>query len=68
MALQFKILDGLTLNINKGSLSVTLGRGGHKMTINTKGQVTKTVGIPGTGIFYRKTNKIGGNKNAKRSV
>jgi hypothetical protein len=38
------------------------------MTINTKGQVTKTIGIPGTGMFYRKTNKIGGKENAKRSV
>ena len=31
---------------------------GTKKTINTKGQVTTTVGIPGTGVYYTDTKNL----------
>lgn len=49
-----KILPGIKLNINKDSLSVSVGPKGAKTTIGTKG-VRQTVGLPGTGLSYTNT-------------
>jgi hypothetical protein len=55
---QLKLAPGLTLNLNKQSASISVGRRGARMTYNTKGQLTTSVGLPGTGITYRDTRKI----------
>lgn len=47
-----KILPGVRLNLNKGSMSVTVGPKGLKKTFSTNGKTTTTVGLPGTGIYY----------------
>lgn len=63
MGLRFRksvsILPGVRLNFGKSSASVSVGVPGFRKTINTKGQVTTTVGIPGTGIYYVDTKKTG---------
>ena len=43
---------------------------GYHKTINTKGQVTTSVGIPGSGIYYTDTKRLGGNRqvNTQRNV
>ena len=56
---QFKIAPGLKLNVNKQSVGVTLGARGAHLTYNTKGQRTASVGLPGTGLWYRDTRKVG---------
>ena len=43
---------GIRLNFGKSGASISVGRKGYRKTINTKGQVTTTIGIPGTGIYY----------------
>jgi hypothetical protein len=51
------IAKGLTLNLTKTGISYSVGvRGAH---INIKGdKVTETIGIPNTGISYRKQATI----------
>lgn len=52
----FKIAPGVKLNLNKKSSSVTFGGKGAHYTVNSKGKTTKSVGIPGTGIYYTETS------------
>ena len=55
-----KIAPGVRLNIGKKSVGISAGVKGARVSVNSKGRVTKTVGIPGTGLSYQKTEKIGG--------
>lgn len=56
MGLRFRktisILPGVKLNLGKSSASVSVGVPGFRKTFNTKGTVTTTVGLPGTGLYY----------------
>jgi tetratricopeptide (TPR) repeat protein len=47
-----KLGPGVKLNLNKRSMGVTVGGRGAHYTVNTRGQRTTTVGIPGTGASY----------------
>lgn len=47
-----KLGPGVKLNLNKRSMGVTVGGRGAHYTVNTRGQRTTTVGIPGTGVSY----------------
>ncbi|MEN9324881.1 MAG: hypothetical protein RL414_635 [Actinomycetota bacterium] len=55
MSLRFrrsiKIAPGLRLNFNKNSWGLSAGVPGARMSWNSKGQVTRTFGIPGTGLY-----------------
>ena len=74
-----KILPGVKININKKSSSITFGPKGAHYTINSKGKLTTTVGLPGTGLSYTTstqkkhsrtatpTNATAGNKPAPPS-
>lgn len=57
----FKIAPGLKINLNKNSISATVGTKGAHYTVNSKGKRTASVGIPGTGIYY--TESSGGQKS-----
>ena len=46
-----KVLPGVTMNLSKSGPSFSLGVRGAHVTMGRRG-VRKTVGIPGTGIFY----------------
>lgn len=52
------------LNLNKHGFSVSTGAKGARVTLNNKGRVTRTVGIPGTGIYNTKSYNLK-NKNKK---
>lgn len=68
MGLRFRknvtLCKGVKLNFGKTGMSVSAGGNGYRKIINTKGQVTTSMGIPGTGIYYTDTKKIGGNKQS----
>ena len=68
MGLRFRksvtLCKGVKLNFGKSGMSVSVGGKGYRKTINTKGQVTTSMGIPGTGIYYTDTKKIGGNNQS----
>ena len=51
-----KIAPGLKINLNKNSVSATVGTRGAHYTINSKGKKTASVGIPGTGLSYTSTS------------
>lgn len=58
-----KICDGLKLNFGKTGMSMTVGSGLLKKTFNTNGNVTTTVGLPGTGIYWTETERRGARNN-----
>lgn len=62
MGLRFRktisILPGVRLNLAKSSVGVSLGVPGLRASVNSKGRLTTTVGLPGTGISYVKTKSV----------
>lgn len=63
----FKIAPGIRLNLNKKSVGLRIGGKGAGISLNSKGRVTKTVGIPGTGLYYTDSTQIGGKKKGKKT-
>lgn len=59
---------GLRLNFGKKGVSVSAGVRGAHVTYSTTGRKTTSVGIPGTGISYVKSEKIGGKKTVSGEV
>lgn len=66
MGLRFRksitLCKGVKLNLGKTGMSVSVGGKGYHKTINTQGQVTTSMGIPGTGIYYTDTKNLRENK------
>ena len=58
----FKIAPGVKLNLSKRGIGVSAGVKGERVSLNSKGRVTKSVGIPGTGISYVSSSKLGAPK------
>lgn len=56
---------GVKLNIGKGSVGVSAGVRGARVSVNSKGRKTTSVGIPGSGLSYVKTETIGAAKKQK---
>lgn len=56
MAMRFrrsiKLAPGIRVNFNKNSVGLTVGPKGAHVSVNSKGQKTESVGIPGTGLSY----------------
>lgn len=48
-----KIAPGVHLNLSKRGTGVSFGVKGAHISYSPTGRVTKTVGIPGTGIYFR---------------
>jgi len=49
----FKIAPGIHLNLSKRGTGISLGGRGAHISLSPTGRVTKTLNIPGTGIYYR---------------
>lgn len=66
MGLRFRksitLCKGVKFNFGKSGMSVSVGGKGYRKTINTKGQVTTSMGIQGTGIYYTDTKSLKGNR------
>lgn len=63
-----KICDGLKLNFGKTGMSMTVGSGPLKKTFNTNGNVTTTVGLPGTGIYWTETERRSSRNNRSHTL
>ena len=61
----FKIAPGVRVNVGKKSIGISAGVKGARVSVNSSGRKTTTVGIPGTGLSYQKTEKICGAKKAQ---
>lgn len=59
-----KILPGVKLNVGKKGVGISAGVKGARVSVNSSGRVTKSVGIPGTGISYVESSKIGNSGNS----
>ena len=53
---------GARINLNKDSIGLSFGVRGARVSANSKGRKTATVGIPGSGLSYTKNI---GNKSKK---
>jgi hypothetical protein len=62
-----QLAPGIRLNLNKRSGGVTFGPRGARYTVNTSGRRTTSVGIPGTGLWYR-TQKGGTRRKVIRDA
>lgn len=49
---------GVRINFNKNSVSISGGGRGLRYTVNSKGQATRTIGIPGTGLYYTEQTNL----------
>lgn len=61
---------GTRINFNKNSVGMSFGGKGFRYTVNSDGRRTKTVGIPGTGMYWtesKKENTSANNNNAVSS-
>lgn len=63
----FKIAPGVRVNVGKKSVGISAGVKGARVSVNSKGRKTTTVGLPGTGLSYSKSSKIGGAGKANAS-
>lgn len=52
---------GVKLNVSKSSVGVSMGTKGARVSVNSSGRITKTVGIPGTGVYYSHSESTGSN-------
>jgi tetratricopeptide (TPR) repeat protein len=52
MRKSLKIAPGVRLNVSPRSIGMSAGTAGARMSVNSSGRVTRTLGIPGTGIFH----------------
>ncbi|MCH4239510.1 MAG: DUF4236 domain-containing protein [Oscillospiraceae bacterium] len=63
MSLRFRksinLGHGVRLNIGKKGVGISAGVKGARVSINSSGRKTTSVGIPGTGVSYVKSEKIG---------
>jgi hypothetical protein len=48
---RIRVSPGISLNLNKKSVSASFGRRGAHFTVGSQGRRT-TVGLPGTGLYY----------------
>lgn len=64
----FKIAPGVRVNVGKKSVGISAGVKGARVSVNSSGRKTTTVGLPGTGLSYSKTGKIGGSKTKAAST
>ena len=64
------IAPGVRVNLSKSGPSLSFGKKGIRETISATGKSTTTVGIPGTGVYYKKSydlKKLGKGKDDKSS-
>lgn len=62
----FKIAPGVKVNFNKKSTGITFGGKGMHYTVNSKGKRTKSIGVPGTGLYYTSSSSTAKNKSNKK--
>ncbi|TKA06700.1 DUF4236 domain-containing protein [Actinacidiphila oryziradicis] len=53
----FRILPGVRLNINKRSMSITSGGKHGHYTVNTRGERTESVNLPGPFSWRRRSRR-----------
>lgn len=60
-----KILPGVRVTATHKGLGISGGVKGARVGVNSKGRVTKSANIPGSGIGWQETTQLGGAKRPK---
>lgn len=55
----FKIAPGIRMTVTPKGIGVSAGVKGARISANSSGRVTRTVGLPGTGIYHTETLSSG---------
>jgi Protein of unknown function (DUF4236) len=55
-----KIAPGLRLNLSKRGAGMSIGPRGAKVSVNSRGQVRRTVSLPGTGLSHTTQSSLKG--------
>ena len=71
MSLRFRrsmqLIPGVRLNFSKSALGLSVGVPGARVSVNTKGQVYSSVGLPGTGLYSVEQTSLRGTKSQRRN-
>lgn len=62
-----KLLPGISLNLSKRGFGISSGVLGARLSISSRGRVTGSTGIPGTGMSYRESLNLKSKKNSKNT-
>ena len=63
----FKVAPGVRVNVGKKSVGISAGVKGYRKSINSSGRVTTSIGVPGTGVSYVKTENLKSKKKKAAS-
>ena len=63
----FKIAPGIHINLSKRGTGISIGARGAHISLSPTGRVTKTVNIPGTGIYYRDVDTLHSKPKSKEA-
>src|SRR5947207_10395525 len=59
---------GIHLNLSKTGVGISAGIPGARYSVHSSGRTVKTVGVPGTGIYYRKDTYAKGTSPRSRTA
>ena len=65
---RIKLLPGLRLNISKSSLGLSFGIPGARASINTRGEVYTSAGIPGSGLYSVERINLRNRKRSRKKI
>ncbi|MGH2528916.1 MAG: DUF4236 domain-containing protein [Actinomycetota bacterium] len=57
-----KLGKGVRLNLSKTGVGVSAGIPGARYSVHSSGRTVRTVGVPGTGVYYRKDTHSTGSR------
>jgi tetratricopeptide (TPR) repeat protein len=61
----FTIMPGVRVNVSARGLGLSMGIPGARVSVNTQGRVTRSVGVPGSGMAFVKTSSLGGDRGSR---
>jgi tetratricopeptide (TPR) repeat protein len=59
---------GVRLNLSKTGVGTSAGIPGLRYSVHSSGRSTRTAGLPGTGLYYRKDSKLGSGKPSRQPL
>lgn len=63
-----KVAPGVRVRVSTKSVGISAGVKGARVSANSSGRVTKTVGIPGSGLTYSSSSMVGGGSRARAAT
>ena len=63
-----KILPGIRLTVGKSSVGISAGVPGARVSLNSRGRVTTSAGIPGSGLYWTESKSLRKKRAKKKSA